>query len=84
MNHPLHNRKAAAILIAVMTVWIAVSPLAAGITLAQVPSKVVATIDLDIPKQLEKVKSKINTTLINAGVTVFYNALQKFTSRCTT
>ncbi len=81
MNHPLHNRKAAAILIAVMTVWIAVSPLAAGITLAQVPSKVVATIDLDIPKQLEKVKSKINTTLINAGVTVFYNALQKFTSR---
>lgn len=78
MNNIFNKKNASAALIAVMTVWLAIGPMAANVAYAQ---KVSATIDADIPQQVKDIKEKIGTKILTAGVTIFYNALQKFTSR---
>jgi hypothetical protein len=76
MNHPLHNRKAAAILIAVMTAWIAVGPMVANVAYAQYTDPAAQA-----DRAVERVRSQIKTRLASAGVTIFFNVLQKFTAR---
>ncbi|MCA9389357.1 MAG: hypothetical protein KC585_01990, partial [Candidatus Magasanikbacteria bacterium] len=79
MKNHFHKKRALSALIVAMTFWIAIGPMAAEVVNAQ--GKEFVTIDANIPDQVKQVKEKIGTKILTAGVTIFYNALQKFTSR---
>lgn len=66
-------------MIAAITVWIAVGPLAASAVYAT--GMPVVDTEAAAERTVDRVRNQIKTRLASAGITIFFNALQKFTSK---